>query len=208
MPISKPKLPEYYTCNEEAQVSMAVTAVRRFINSGLVLLREQRQIYQNLSFKLKNKSVIEYGCGTGVGSYLISLNANIVATDVSQSNIAFAKELYPNLNFDVWDIKKGAYPARQEVAIAVEVIEHVADIDIALQVLCDSAPEVYFSSPNRNHPLMGKMKPVNQTHVAEYTPDEILEVLDGNNVKILDPFKFTELAPDTSVSPLVYYVSF
>jgi len=206
MPVLEPNLPEFYKRNKAQLRNMAVTTVNRFLEHNVVQIPQQRSIYQHLSLKLANKSVIEYGCGIGIGSHMIALKANLIATDILPANIAFAAGLYPEMQFKVWDIMKSPVPMQADAAVAIEVLEHVDDAKRAMETLVESAPEAYVSSPNRNHPLAGKMKPRNHDHVAEYTPDEIIEMLPDKEVTVLDSLKFIEVGPETRETPVVYHI--
>ena len=55
----------------------------------------------------KPKSILEIGCGTGLGSWILSdLTDNVVAIDHKPKNIAIAQRLFPEVKFVVADAYK------------------------------------------------------------------------------------------------------
>ena len=78
------------------------------------------------------RSVLEVGCGTG--DVLASLQpARGVGIDISPEMISRARVRHPDLAFHVHDIVAGPLDDRFEFVVAVDVLEHVADLDGALR---------------------------------------------------------------------------
>lgn len=175
---------------------------------GFVMFRQQRAIYERLALRCAWKGVIEAGCGDGVGSALLERRAaKFLATDKLDCNVRFARELYPWIRFEQWDLNRPWRGEKYEYAVCVEAIEHVADPERALAHLVTAATaEVWFSTPNgrvkREHP------PSNPWHVAEYTPTEVLGMVAGlgRSAEVLDWETFEPVSVDTEVNPLVYRV--
>ena len=83
----------------------------------------------------KPKSILEIGCGTGLGSWILSdLTDNIVAVDYNICEIAIARRLFPEVKF--------------EVADAYEYIEQLkpGSFDV---LLCASGPLIDYSLANK-----------------------------------------------------------
>jgi len=179
-------------------------AFEMFEKDGQVIFLQQQAIYRQLAREVEGSTVVEAGCGIGVGAAMMNQTARSVhGSDKSERNVRFARCVYPWLSFFVWDITKnkvGPY----EVVVAVEVIEHVNDIERAVHNLRDSAVhEIWISTPNgTNKPLV----PENPLHVREYTPEEICLWMRPYDVTIHHPDTWEILNTDTDVDPLVYHV--
>jgi len=202
--------PPSYVKNPERELDCVVEMFGRFQHSGITLYPVQRRMYEHLGELLKGKRVLEIGCGTGVGTNIMAvLGAMVVGSDVSPKHVTFAAQLYPNISFVQWDIKRGACEPQVAAVVAVEVIEHIEDVEIAIFNMIKSASETfYFSSPNRANAKLGQNKPINDFHVQEFTPAEVLELgpLKDFKVTILDPWSFEEVSVGTTITPLVYKV--
>lgn len=165
---------------------------------GFVMFNENKRTYENIAPHLKG-SVLEAGCGMGLGSYIIDAD---VATDLESSNIAFARELYTKIEFDTWDISAGPYHKKFDTVVCIEAIEHAADFETALHSLINSSDKhVWFSTPNNYEPT-----PSNPYHVREYTVKEVVEMLKDFNVEIYHWDTFEKLDENTNVNPLIYHI--
>ena len=176
---------------------------------GYVMFPQQRAIYDQIRWLVEDKTVLEAGCGNGIGTAVLSLEACVViGTDKSERNIAFARELYPWIAFDVWDIGQPWRGKQAKAVVCVEALEHVADPQAALKNLIAAATEeVWISTPNGT----GKPRPPeNPHHVCEYTPEEMAGMLGAldrkTELRVLAWDDFRLLTLDTDVSPLVYHV--
>lgn len=199
-----------YECNPERRINMVHRLIDKFNQMNDVLYPDQRAMYEMLGKLLSDKSVVEIGSGIGIGSAILNYyGVDLVATELEEYNLVFAKKMYPGIKFSHWDIKSGPITPKYEVAVMIEVIEHIKDSELVLENLFNSATdEVYFSSPNRNNQDLGQLKPLNDFHVCEYTIDEMLSLstMKGRNVKVLDPYTFEELRNDTTMTPVLYQI--
>ncbi len=199
--------------NPEVDQDRAFDLYDTYRKYGYVMFPQQRKIYQQLQSHCNGKHVLEVGCGNGVGSAMLSRVAlSFFATDKSENNIKFARELYPWVNFGVGDVQEQS-SSRTQVVVAVEIIEHVANPATALRNLINVATEtVWISTPN-GRLTQHEKPPSNPYHVAEYTPEEMLGMIHGacagRPVKVYiyayDDFK-TPLTIDTDKNPLVYRI--
>jgi 2-polyprenyl-3-methyl-5-hydroxy-6-metoxy-1,4-benzoquinol methylase len=158
--------------------------------------------------------ICDCGCGGGFGSNVMSQEADFVwGIDKDESSIKWAKEVFtrnknniyynPQVTFNVIDIMNEPREIQAfDIVACIEVIEHIDNyqgvIDF-LKRLCkkdkkgvaiegNDATKVFISSPNRNHPKIGKDAPKNARHVREWTPQELKDVLQKNfkNVMLMN----------------------
>jgi len=147
--------------------------------------------------------IIDVGCGGGFGSYVLSQESDFVyGIDMDEDSIRWAKEVFEKhkngvyyssqLTFEIMDIRtENREIMKFDIVVCVEVIEHIADYNKVLEFLkarCKqdkkgnfteppNATAVFISSPNRNHPKIGKENPKNKLHVREWTPAELYGIL-------------------------------
>ena len=147
--------------------------------------------------------IADVGCGGGFGSNILSQEADFVwGIDKSVDSIRFAKETFtrnknniyytPQVSFDVIDILEEPREIQAfDIVACIEVIEHINEYDkllAFLKRLCKKdkqgnyleppdATKVFISSPNRNHPKIGKDHPKNKRHIREWTPVELYGIL-------------------------------
>ena len=69
--------------------------------------KKNREIVMKHFSDLKNKKVLDLGCGYGCYTHdFNSIHADVIGVDGSSSMIKLAKEKYPSLQFDVYDIEQ------------------------------------------------------------------------------------------------------
>jgi len=131
---------------------------------------------------VKNKIVLDAGCGSGYGSYILSKHGQakkIYGIDISKESISYAKEYYQykNINFKLGDIKKLKKTKDKSIDIttAFEVIEHIYKQNEFLQQIKRVLKKnglLIVSTPNKyNYPKGNKF------HVKELYPEEFLQLL-------------------------------
>jgi 2-polyprenyl-3-methyl-5-hydroxy-6-metoxy-1,4-benzoquinol methylase len=195
--------------NPEIDQDRAFDLYDTYKKYGYVMFPQQRRIYVHLTRRVMGKTVLEVGCGNGVGTAMLANRASkIKAIDKLKGNCDFASQLYPWINFEARDIVMPLPISKfAEVVIAVEIIEHVTYPLTALRNMINAATEtVWISTPNGKH---AKQPPENPYHVAEYTVDQMLDMLYKAGAKIVTVLSwdhFYEQDRDTDVSPLVYKV--
>lgn len=204
-----------YQENPEAEDKDQVQAnITQFLKTGLLLWHPTRMIYEFIKNQARemqlrhpqsianggkhywNPTIIDVGCGSGVGSNVLSQEATFVwGIDKNELSVKFAKEaftrvkntVYPSaqVTFDVFDIiKETRQTMKFDMVVAVEIIEHIYDYKTFLKRLiafdngnANSPTEYYISCPNRNNKHISKVKPKNSYHVREWTSEEFNTVL-------------------------------
>lgn len=139
--------------------------------------------------------IVDVGCGAGVGSNVMSEEANFVwGIDKNQWSIEFAKEAFTRVKngiyystqvtFDVIDImKENREMMKFDYVVAIEVIEHIYDTHLFLKQIIKhftkrdkkgdphiphGFTEFFISTPNRAFKKLRKDRPANIYHVREY----------------------------------------
>jgi hypothetical protein len=180
---------------------------------GYAMFPQQRAVYDHLSREARGKTVLEAGCGIGLGTAVLALEAaSVRAYDLLGVNVRAAAELYPWVPFAVWDMTApppgGFEPA--QLVVAVEAIEHVADAEAALRnLLALTAETLWVSTPNGE----GRPRPPhNPFHVCEYSPGEMRLMIDraaraaGVGAAVRTRHWQTFAVTDAPADPAVYEV--
>lgn len=141
---------------------------------------------------VKNKKVLDFGCGSGYGTELLSENAeSIIGVDISKEAVNYAKKNYilPNLDFKtISELTDEKF----DVITSFQVIEHVPnDIEYVtkLKKLLKPGGCLLISTPDKKHRLFNYIqKPWNIFHLKEYTPKSLESLLQKQFNKV-DIFK-------------------
>ena len=194
----------------------------RYKRAKILKPKDQMQMYTAISNCWCNgKTVLDAGCGIGIGTNILAREAlGTFGIDNNPDNIDVAKQLYegPRVKFETVDLVNP--PSRPlatfDVVCCIEVIEHIADYQKALNTLksfYDAKRRTIFfiSSPNRNHPRLNKEHPNNKFHVREWTAGEFYDVLTKNfgsvvmyAGKLVDTFSQLETVDgNTEQSPIL-----
>jgi SAM-dependent methyltransferase len=128
---------------------------------------------------LGGKTVLDYGCGTGLGSAaLAKVCRHITAIDISPEAIAYARSTYqaPNICFQhVEPLEKAPLPfadASFDGVVSLQVIEHIADPGRYLAEISRVLKPggiVILATPDRSRRLLPFQKPWNMWHVREFS---------------------------------------
>lgn len=190
--------------NKEKDQDRVHDTIDHFERFGYVMFPSQLKIYRFLIEKVIGHSILEAGCGMGLGTNILHAEPHtfIMGTDKLKKNVDFAKALYPQIEFSTWDITKGPWQDKYEMVVCVECVEHVADVKGAIQNLIASAKkEVWFTTPNRSVET-----PDNPYHVREYSAKEMLEIIGDYKVEFYDWRTEKQTGPDSDCDPLIYRI--
>jgi SAM-dependent methyltransferase len=134
---------------------------------------------------VKNKRVLDYGCGSGYGSArMAEIASSVDAVDVAEDAIIHAREQFPgkNLNFRSIDptaplpYADGSF----DTVLSFQVFEHVTDVDHYLgeirRVLVPGGTLVLVT-PDRSTRLLPMQRPWNRWHVKEYSADSLASTM-------------------------------
>lgn len=219
----------------------------RFKGTGVIMPASQRKIYENITklfFEdvkkwrgypktIHKPTVVDVGCGVGVGTNILSQEAQFAwGIDSNKESISFANQLFrrepnniyytPQVTFDVVDATNEPRELSEfDYVTCIEVIEHIPrDQSVSLLqflnrfvkrdkrgnvVEDDSRTKIYLSTPNRNSPKLQQDTPRNEHHCFEASAAEMYGFLIKHYkyVTVLDE----NLVPqelDTQATPLVY----
>ena len=167
------------------------------------MLTPQFDIYESIGKKLTFADVIDVGCGTGFGTLQLVRNYNrVTGVDIDADAIKFAVKCIPNVLFKVEDI---THPIEKKynVAVMIEVLEHISDWDAALTNVCDALKdygELYISARNANADLRK-----NDLHEREWSAEQFGAALRKyfEDVKLYDYTLTEEQEETTRMTPLV-----
>jgi ubiquinone biosynthesis O-methyltransferase len=144
--------------------------------------------YQNMfqlvqkEIDIKNKKLLDIGCGDGVLSYLFAKEgAKVTGIDYSDIAIEFGKEKIKSKNLDI-DFKQGsAYelPYKDnsfDIIVSSDVIEHLEDVPKYLSEInrvVKNGGIVVISTP-----IKFTEYPLDKEHVIEWFPNEFKQVIE------------------------------
>lgn len=187
----------------------------RFKGTGVVMPPSQRKIYENIKKlfveevkrwrgypkQIARPSVVDVGCGIGIGTNILSQEAEFAwGIDSNKETISFATQLFerqknniyytPQITFDVVDATNEPRELMQfDFVVCVEVIEHIPrtqSVELLKflnrfvkrdkhnrQLEDASRTKIFISTPNRNSPNIQKDTPRNPHHTFEASASEL-----------------------------------
>lgn len=142
----------------------------------------QRYEYIIQSGIVEGKNVLDVGCGYGYGTMILAKSAkNILGIDPilgKNAKMAYMECYRPRkavqidfMECDIFDFKPNI---TFDVAVAVEVFEHVPDPVAFIERLAEISEEIFLTTP-----LAQETAPTrNPEHVNEYTNEDFLSVIE------------------------------
>jgi len=181
-------------------------------------LTPQFDLYQNIAqqfvSKLVRPNLLDYGCGTGVGTLLLvqpgyqASYPRVRGIDCDPQAIAFAQSLAGHLiSFydDDWQTQPLAQKAMADYDLitCIEVVEHVADPDTLLKNFAARLiPTGVLIISTVNHNSQYRK---NKAHVSKFRIADFRALLSKHfaTIRITDYTLENDLADDSSVTPMV-----
>ncbi len=130
---------------------------------------------------VEDKKVLDYGCGSGYGSHMLSETAaSVTGVDISKEAVDFADREYKSGNLHFKTISE-LENEKFDIITSFQVIEHVPDdkeYAAALQKLLNPGGLLLISTPDKKHRLFNHIQqPWNIFHLKEYTPESLEKLL-------------------------------
>ncbi|MDR2835142.1 MAG: class I SAM-dependent methyltransferase [Bacteroidales bacterium] len=148
---------------------------------------------------VKGKKVLDYGCGSGYGAYMLAKEAeNVVATDLSDEAVSYSMEKFVSNNLIFKKIEDIDYQ-KFDVIVSFQVIEHVKNDKKYIKKLKDMLNPggvLLITTPDRTDRLFRYIqKPWNVYHLKEYSANSISKLLSKyfNEFDVLKISSHTEL---------------
>lgn len=219
----------------------------RFKGSGLVMPKSQRNIYEGIvnAFRedvkswrgypkqIRKPSVVDVGCGCGIGANILSREAQFVwGIDANAESVEYAKQMFsrepnniyytPQVTFDVVDATNEPRGLGEfDYVTCIEVIEHIpsTEADSLMSFLKrfvkrdknnqpldgNERTKVFLTTPNRNAPNIQDDTPFNEHHCYEPTAGEMYDFLTKHWRAVTIYNEHFELQElNTTETPLVY----
>jgi 2-polyprenyl-3-methyl-5-hydroxy-6-metoxy-1,4-benzoquinol methylase len=122
---------------------------------------------------VSGKKVLDYGCGSGYGTHILSKTAqSVVGVDVSNETVLYAKENFASDNLIFKNINE-LTDEKFDVIISFQVIEHVQNGKTFLKKLkgmLNSGGILLLTTPDKHNRLFNYIqKPWNKYHLKEYS---------------------------------------
>jgi 2-polyprenyl-3-methyl-5-hydroxy-6-metoxy-1,4-benzoquinol methylase len=142
-----------------------------------LLFLRLKKAYQYAIKYCQNKNVLDYGCGSGYGSALLSnYAAKVIGVDIQEDIIDFCNRTYssPNLSFQIktMDYNLPFEDNTFDVIVSFQVIEHIPNVKrylLELKRVLNDTGILLITTPNRKYRLLAFQRPVNPEHIREYS---------------------------------------
>ncbi len=145
------------------------------------LFREHEARYVFASKFVKDRTVLDVACGTGIGThYLLKEGArSCIGLDIDRPAIDYARAVYEGCKFEECDATNLCVPDNlMDVVVSFETIEHLKDQQKFLSE-CNRVLRpgglLVCSTPNRT---MSRWTPENPYHLHEFTVEEFRGALE------------------------------
>lgn len=134
--------------------------------------------YKSIIPFVLNKKVIDYGCGIGLGSHMMSFFAEkVLGFDFCKKAVEEASRVFKSPNLTFVDILHTEYFCKYDIVAMVEVLEHLEKVDLEsfLRIYSQCIPEIACTTPDGiTMPYQPKtMQERRGYHVWHYTLKEL-----------------------------------
>lgn len=148
--------------------------------SGKILEKEHLGRYEFAQKYIKNKKVLDIGCGTGYGTSLLSETADeVIGVDISGEAIDYARKHYKkeNIIFYKGDATNLNFlkDEKFDVIVSFETIEHISNYHQYLKemfLLLKKDGIFIVSTPNKKYSSPNSEQPLSPFHVIEFQADD------------------------------------
>ena len=177
--------------DKQSEVSWVDRDIKRFKEVGTLIPEIQRRIYEKIGQEwTTGRTVVDIGCSIGLGSNILSHYARHVwGVDINEEAITFASLAFarPNLSFALMDIEK--MPTRElarfEVICAIEVLEHLKDVQGGLNTIkrffsLKGSSVGFITCPNLNNEDVKKRDSENKLHHQHWTAGDFYKIMIDN----------------------------
>jgi SAM-dependent methyltransferase len=181
-----------------------VSDKRQWENVGeYILFLKSRKAYEFTASYCQNKTVLDYGCGSGYGTAVLSKCAKMaIGVDINEEAIDYCRRRYPYESLSFQKISSDqALPFEDrsfDIIVSFQVIEHIWDVQKYLaemkRILVDDG-FIFLTTPNRSNRLIPFEKPWNPDHFREYSSKSLRKKLmqTFGEVKILGIYGTEEI---------------
>ena len=142
--------------------------------------------YEFASKFVKNKTVLDIGCGLGLGSNFLAKHGakSVLGIDNSLKAINYAKTKFvgSNIKFMRWNaLQLNELKTEYDVVVALEVIEHLPNDSYAkfikqIAKVLKKKGICILSTPNKLTSSPNTKKPSNPYHTREFEPQELTKL--------------------------------
>ncbi|HHS13285.1 MAG TPA: class I SAM-dependent methyltransferase [bacterium] len=149
-----------------------------------VVFSRHRYAYEYVQQFVKDKIVIDAGCGTGYGCDILAKKAqSVYGVDYDSQAIAYCKKNYaaPNITFVEMDANSLDLAQRFDIAVTFQVIEHMPNLSKFVQQLKQLVKRngmIFISTPNVKQPQ--KDERANPFHFNEMNYTQFLKLISDN----------------------------
>ncbi|MGE3477605.1 MAG: trans-aconitate 2-methyltransferase [Rhodospirillaceae bacterium] len=141
------------------------------------MARHSRRLMRRMTDDLNPASILDIGGGEGSLLQALSAahpNAKMTGTDLAATAVELARKQMPQAEFAVLDVVKDRLPARFDLVVCADVVEHIDDDQSALNnmaAMTNAGGHVVVAT------LQGRMRNFEKDvgHVRNYIPGELEE---------------------------------
>jgi 2-polyprenyl-6-hydroxyphenyl methylase / 3-demethylubiquinone-9 3-methyltransferase len=162
-----------------------------------------KYIFNKCGENLKDKHILDFGCGGGIVSEALArMGARVTGIDAGEENIEVAKlhamEMGLNIDYIHKSIEEYASDIKFDVLLALEILEHVADVKLTLEYCSKLVKKdglIILSTINRNAAsflkaivaaeyVLNIVPKGTHKHSKFLKPSEIGEILTSNDFRL------------------------